>query len=101
MKKLIFLFILAEQWKLLGQEKDGSILIGWTEKKVINDRCVLCTVIGNYDQNNNKLQVKIIKIYNVFFFFIQIYLIIFNFILIMDLDIISFFGSIKHCTSYN
>jgi hypothetical protein len=50
MKKFIFLFILAEQWKLLGQEKGGSILIGWTEKKRINDRCILCTVISNYDQ---------------------------------------------------
>jgi len=71
---LIFLFILAEQWKLLGQEKDGSILIGWTEEKMMNDRCILCTVIGNYDQINNKLQVKMIKIYDVFFFFIFNYI---------------------------
>jgi hypothetical protein len=75
MKKCIFLFILAEQWKLLGQEKDGSILIGWTEEKMINDKCILCTVIGNYDQSNNKLQVKIIKV-----MFSSLYTNIFNYI---------------------
>ncbi|KYN42990.1 Protein pigeon [Trachymyrmex septentrionalis] len=47
----------AEQWKLLGQEKDGSILIGWMEESERNDVCTSCTVIGRYDQIDNKLQV--------------------------------------------
>ncbi|KAG5336483.1 PIGE protein, partial [Acromyrmex charruanus] len=47
----------AEQWKLLGQEKDGSILIGWVEESERNDVCTSCTVIGRYDQIDNKLQV--------------------------------------------
>ncbi|KYQ56335.1 Protein pigeon [Trachymyrmex zeteki] len=47
----------AEQWKLLGQEKDGSILIGWMEESKRNDVCISCTVVGRYDQIDNKLQV--------------------------------------------
>ncbi|KYM85166.1 Protein pigeon [Atta colombica] len=47
----------AEQWKLLGQEKDGSILIGWVEESERNDICTLCTVVGRYDQIDNKLQI--------------------------------------------
>ncbi|XP_012217825.1 protein pigeon [Linepithema humile] len=47
----------AEQWKLLGQEKDGSILIGWMEESEKNDACTSCTVVGCYDQINNKLQI--------------------------------------------
>ncbi|KYN13850.1 Protein pigeon [Trachymyrmex cornetzi] len=47
----------AEQWKLLGQEKDGSILIGWVEESERNDVCTSCTVVGRYDQIDNKLQV--------------------------------------------
>ncbi|XP_071632511.1 protein pigeon [Temnothorax longispinosus] len=49
--------IAAEQWKLLGQEKNGSILIGWMEESERNGVCTLCTVVGRYDQTNNKLQV--------------------------------------------
>lgn len=45
----------AEQWKLLGQEKDGSILIGWVEESEKNDAC---TIVGRYDQIDNKLQVR-------------------------------------------
>ena len=51
----------AEQWKLLGQEKDGSILIGWMEESERNDVCTSCTVIGRYDQIDNKLQVRTIR----------------------------------------
>ncbi|KYM98137.1 Protein pigeon [Cyphomyrmex costatus] len=47
----------AEQWKLLGQEKDGSILIGWMEESERNNICTSCTVVGRYDQIDNKLQV--------------------------------------------
>lgn len=47
----------AEQWKLLGQEKDGSILIGWVEESEKNNARTSCTVIGHYDQIDNKLQV--------------------------------------------
>ncbi|KAL6440215.1 hypothetical protein ACFW04_003064 [Cataglyphis niger] len=47
----------AEQWKLLGQEKDGSILIGWVEESEKNNVHTSYTVIGRYDQINNKLQV--------------------------------------------
>ncbi|XP_011631717.1 protein pigeon [Pogonomyrmex barbatus] len=47
----------AEQWKLLGQEKDGSILIGWVEEAEKSDACTSCTIIGRYDQIDNKLQV--------------------------------------------
>lgn len=47
----------AEQWKLLGQEKDGSILIGWVEESERNGVCTLCTVVGRYDQTDNKLQI--------------------------------------------
>ncbi|XP_011332641.1 protein pigeon isoform X2 [Ooceraea biroi] len=47
----------AEQWKLLGQEKDGSILVGWTEEARKDGWTVLCTVIGCYDQINNELQI--------------------------------------------
>ncbi|CAK9817147.1 Protein pigeon [Anthophora plagiata] len=47
----------AEQWKLLGQEKDGSLLIGWTEEIVENDVSISYTVVGHYDRINDKLQV--------------------------------------------
>ncbi|GAB1868054.1 Protein pigeon [Camponotus japonicus] len=47
----------AEQWKLLGQERDGSILISWVEESEKSNVHTLCTVIGRYDQINNKLQV--------------------------------------------
>ncbi|XP_026675178.1 protein pigeon isoform X2 [Ceratina calcarata] len=47
----------AEQWKLLGQEKDGSLLVGWTEEIVENDISKWYTVIGHYDRINDKLQV--------------------------------------------
>ncbi|XP_076752498.1 gamma-secretase activating protein pigeon isoform X2 [Xylocopa sonorina] len=47
----------AEQWKLLGQEKDGSLLVGWTEETVENDTSTLYTVVGHYDRINDTLQV--------------------------------------------
>ncbi|CAL1675919.1 unnamed protein product [Lasius platythorax] len=47
----------AEQWKLLGQERDGSILIGWVEESEKNNVHTLYTVLGCYDQINNKLQI--------------------------------------------
>ena len=46
----------AEQWKLLGQEKDGSLLVGWTEETVENDVFRLYTVVGHYDRTNDRLQ---------------------------------------------
>lgn len=51
----------AEQWKLLGQEKDGSILIGWVEESERHDAGTSCTVIGRYDQIDDKLQVRLEK----------------------------------------
>lgn len=48
----------AEQWKLLGQEKDGSLLLGWTEETVENDLSISYTVIGHYDRISDKLQVR-------------------------------------------
>nr|XP_034189655.1 protein pigeon isoform X1 [Osmia lignaria] len=47
----------AEQWKLLGQEKDGSLLVGWTEETVEESVSTSYTVIGHYDRINDKLQV--------------------------------------------
>ncbi|EFN88104.1 protein pigeon [Harpegnathos saltator] len=47
----------AEQWKLLGQEKDGSILVGWVQESKKNDVCTSCSIIARYDQLNNKLQI--------------------------------------------
>ncbi|XP_078039604.1 gamma-secretase activating protein pigeon [Augochlora pura] len=47
----------AEQWKLLGQEKDGSLLVGWIEEIIENDISALYTVVGHYDRINDKLQV--------------------------------------------
>ena len=48
---------LAEQWKLLGQEKDGSLLVGWTEETVKDDVNISYTVVGHYNRINDKLQV--------------------------------------------
>ncbi|KZC07446.1 PREDICTED: protein pigeon [Dufourea novaeangliae] len=47
----------AEQWKLLGQEKDGSLLVGWIEETVENNVSSSYTVVGHYDRINDKLQV--------------------------------------------
>ncbi|OAD60594.1 Protein pigeon [Eufriesea mexicana] len=47
----------AEQWKLLGQEKDGSLLVGWTEETIKNNISISYTVVGHYDRINDKLQV--------------------------------------------
>lgn len=47
----------AEQWKLLGQEKDGSLLVGWTEETVEDNVNVSYTVVGHYSRINDKLQV--------------------------------------------
>lgn len=49
--------ISAIQWKLLGQEKDGSILLGWVEEIPSNNEFKSYSVIGRYDRLNNKLQV--------------------------------------------
>ncbi|XP_003706815.1 gamma-secretase activating protein pigeon isoform X1 [Megachile rotundata] len=47
----------AEQWKLLGQERDGSLLVGWTEEIIEDGVSTSYTVIGHYDRINDKLQV--------------------------------------------
>ncbi|XP_031775680.1 protein pigeon isoform X2 [Apis florea] len=47
----------SEQWKLLGQEKDGSLLVGWTEETIKDNISISYTVIGHYDRINDKLQV--------------------------------------------
>ncbi|XP_015591010.1 protein pigeon [Cephus cinctus] len=49
----------AEQWKLLGQEKDGSLLVGWIEEMTSDDGKLLplYSVIGHYDRNRDSLQV--------------------------------------------
>lgn len=47
----------AEQWKLLGQEKDGSLLVGWTEETIKDNISISYTVIGHYDRINDKLQI--------------------------------------------
>lgn len=58
---IIYISFVAEQWKLLGQEKDGSLLICWLEEKLSEDGTVLqYTVIGHYDRIRNKLEVNII-----------------------------------------
>ena len=47
----------AEQWKLLGQEKDGSLLLGWIEAtSKENDHCY--SVVGCYDRLRDTLQVR-------------------------------------------
>nr|XP_012148948.1 PREDICTED: protein pigeon isoform X2 [Megachile rotundata] len=47
----------SEQWKLLGQERDGSLLVGWTEEIIEDGVSTSYTVIGHYDRINDKLQV--------------------------------------------
>ncbi|XP_028520247.1 protein pigeon isoform X2 [Apis cerana] len=47
----------SEQWKLLGQEKDGSLLVGWTEETIKDNISISYTVIGHYDRINDKLQI--------------------------------------------
>lgn len=54
---IIKVWFVAEQWKLLGQEKDGSLLVGWTEETVENDVFRSYTVVGHYDRINDRLQV--------------------------------------------
>ncbi|XP_051153319.1 protein pigeon [Leptopilina boulardi] len=49
--------ISAIQWKLLGQEKDGSILLGWVEEILSNNELKSYSVIGRYDRLNNKLEI--------------------------------------------
>ena len=49
---------LAEQWKLLGQERDGSLLVGWIEENSsATNSPESHTVIGHYDRTKDKLQV--------------------------------------------
>lgn len=58
-RELKFEFISAIQWKLLGQEKDGSILLGWVEEILSdNEELKSYSVIGRYDRLNNKLEVN-------------------------------------------
>ncbi|XP_046630464.1 protein pigeon isoform X1 [Neodiprion virginianus] len=48
----------AEQWKLLGQEKDGSLLVGWIEENCAEDEPMRShSVIGHYDRAKDNLQV--------------------------------------------
>ncbi|KAK2580617.1 hypothetical protein KPH14_007730 [Odynerus spinipes] len=50
--------VTAEQWKLLGQEKDGSLLVSWLEEKLVEENTVSqYTVVGHYDRIKNKLQI--------------------------------------------
>lgn len=50
--------VTAEQWKLLGQEKDGSLLVSWLEEKCLEENTSLqYTVVGHYDRTKNKLQI--------------------------------------------
>lgn len=46
----------AEQWKLLGQEQDCSLLVGWIEEKLTTQSTVH-SVIGHYDRFKETLQV--------------------------------------------
>ncbi|XP_023289623.1 protein pigeon isoform X2 [Orussus abietinus] len=50
----------AEQWKLLGQEKDGSLLLGWIEGNSLKEdthTVQFYSVIGHYNRSNDGLQV--------------------------------------------
>lgn len=48
----------AEQWKLLGQERDGSLLVGWIEESYAGDEPMRSySVIGHYDRILDSLQV--------------------------------------------
>ncbi|XP_066601212.1 protein pigeon isoform X2 [Prorops nasuta] len=50
--------ITTEQWKLLGQERDGCILLGWVQSdgKPLDDSNSF-TVLGCYDRLNDKLKI--------------------------------------------
>jgi hypothetical protein len=45
------------QWKLLGQEKDGSLLLGWVENIFSESDDNSYSVIGLYDRVKENLQV--------------------------------------------
>ncbi|XP_003426259.1 protein pigeon [Nasonia vitripennis] len=47
----------AVQWKLLGQEKDGSLLLGWVENVSSKGHDNSYSVIGRYDRLKGDLQV--------------------------------------------
>ncbi|XP_012263330.2 protein pigeon [Athalia rosae] len=47
----------AEQWKLLGQEKDGSLLVGWVEESSERNSALPYSVIGHYDRAKGTLQI--------------------------------------------
>ncbi|XP_074113246.1 gamma-secretase activating protein pigeon [Cotesia typhae] len=48
----------AEQWKLLGQEKDCSLLVGWIEEnQTLDDSLSSHSVIGHYDRSKETLEV--------------------------------------------
>lgn len=54
----INLQISAVQWKLLGQEKDGSLLLTWIEQISTENGITPRSTVGHYDRINNKLQVN-------------------------------------------
>ncbi|XP_034948230.1 protein pigeon [Chelonus insularis] len=47
----------AEQWKLLGQEKDSSLLIGWIEEDPECPESLSHSVIGHYDRYKDTLKI--------------------------------------------
>ncbi|XP_023245584.1 protein pigeon isoform X2 [Copidosoma floridanum] len=47
----------AEQWKLLGQEKDGALLLGWVENVSPQEDNSYYSVVGRYDRVGDQLQV--------------------------------------------
>ncbi|XP_043275467.1 protein pigeon isoform X2 [Venturia canescens] len=48
----------AEKWKLLGQERDGSLLVGWIEEKSLDGGTSISnSVVGHYDRTKEKLQI--------------------------------------------
>ncbi|KAK0087101.1 hypothetical protein PV325_001770 [Microctonus aethiopoides] len=47
----------AEQWKLLGQENNNTILVGWIDESLTNEQSSLHSVIGYYDRSKETLQI--------------------------------------------
>lgn len=56
-----FFLQVAEQWKLLGEEKNGTLMVGWTEETEKQEY----TVIGRYDRIKDTLHVKAFSLYNI------------------------------------
>ncbi|KAG7199310.1 hypothetical protein KM043_018163 [Ampulex compressa] len=58
----------SEQWKLLGQEKNGALLVGWIEEAKTEENLVtLYTAVGHYDRINDELKVlhRFLKVLNI------------------------------------